>query len=167
MPNNADQNIAAKRLRELLDYNPESGILTWRVAASAKAPAGAVAGGPDSSGYTKIGLLGRDYRAQRLAWLHHYGEWPKGQVDHIDGNPANNAIANLRDVPQTMNQQNQRKAHAHNSHGFMGVSRLGKKWQARIKVGAERLYLGVFATPEHAHAVYLDAKRRLHVGCTI
>ncbi len=167
MTNNTDQQITAKRLRELLDYNPETGRMTWRVAASTKAPAGAVAGGPDSSGYTKIGLLGRDYRAQRLAWMHHYGEWPKGQVDHIDGNPANNAIANLRDVPQTLNQQNQRKAHAHNSHGFMGVSRLGKKWQARIKVGADRMYLGVFTTPEDAHAVYLDAKRRLHVGCTI
>ena len=161
------QNITAQRLRELLAYSPATGSLTWRVTASTKAPAGAVAGGPDSSGYTKIGLLGRDYRAQRLAWLHHYGEWPAGQVDHIDGNPANNSIANLRDVPQALNQQNQRKAHAHNSHGFMGVSRLGKKWQARIKVGADRLYLGVFAAPEDAHAVYLAAKRRLHAGCTI
>lgn len=162
-----NENLTAQQLRERLDYNHQTGELTWRVNASSKARIGDVAGGPDSSGYVKIGLFGRDYRAQRLAWLHFYGEWPAGQVDHIDGNPTNNAIANLRDVEQAVNQQNQRRAHASSSHGFLGVSRLGKKWRACIKVGAERMYLGVFGSPEEAHAVYLDAKRRMHTGCTI
>ena len=163
----AAADLTAARLRELLDYCAETGRFTWRVRSSAKAPAGAVAGGPDSSGYTKIGIAGHDYRAHRLAWLHVHGKWPEGQLDHIDGNPGNNAIDNLRDVSQFVNQQNQRKAHADSTHGLMGVSRRKTGWIARINIDGAHRYLGIFKTPEAAHDAYMSVKRTQHRGCTI
>jgi hypothetical protein len=67
-----------------------------------------------------------------------------------------------------MNQQNQRKARLDNKSGFLGVGRIGKRWQARISYpGGKDTYLGLFDTPELAHAAYLEAKRRLHPGGTI
>lgn len=158
--------LTAERLRELLNYDPETGLFTWRVT-RAKGKKGAVAGGRDDLGYVKIGIDGGDYRGQRLAWLHYYGEWPARQVDHIDGNPENNAIANLRDVDTSLNQQNIRKAKSTNKSGLIGVSRKAKCSIARINVDGEVRYLGAFKTDAEAHAVYLDAKRRFHPGCTI
>lgn len=158
--------LTADRLRELLDYNPETGLLTWRVT-RAKGKKGAVAGGRDALGYVKIGIDGSDYRGHRLAWLHYYGEWPRDMLDHIDGDVTNNAIVNLRDVDTSVNQQNQRKAQRTNKSGLIGVSRKEKCSVARIKVGGEVRYLGAFGTDEEAHAAYLNAKRQLHAGCTI
>lgn len=159
----AKTDLTAQRLRELLDYNPDTGVFRWRNPRG-KAVNKPSAGSSDSSGYTKIGIAGRDYRAHRLVWLYVHGVWPDGQVDHMDGNPGNNAIGNLRDVPQTVNQHNQRTAHTNNGHGFMGASRNGKKWKARILVDGVRRYLGVFDTPEAAHTAYLSAKRDQHSG---
>ena len=92
---------------------------------------------------------------------------PAVRVDHIDGNRANNAIANLRDVTRSVNHQNLRRARSDSAHGFLGVSPFFGKWKARITVNRVFQHLGVFDTPEEAHAAYLEAKRRLHVGCTI
>lgn len=151
--------LTAQRLRELLDYSPDTGLFTWRKRGGPKAPVGSVAGGPDSNGYVKIGIDGEDYRAQRLAWLHYYGEWPKLDVGHLDGRIDNNAISNLRDLPQAVVQQGQRKAHADSLHGFLGVTKRKTKWMARISIDRVVYYLGVFTTPEEAHRAYLDAKR--------
>lgn len=158
--------LSAKRLREILDYNPETGVFTWRVRAGSRMP-GTIAGSPDDLGYIKIAIRKKDYRAHRLAWLYVYGEWPADMVDHIDGNPGNNAITNLRDVSTVVNQQNLRKAKSTNKSGLIGVSRKAKCSTARIKVGGKVLFLGCFKTDEEAHAAYLEAKRLLHSGCTI
>lgn len=158
--------LTAEVLRSVLDYNPETGVFTWRVKAGVRMP-GTIAGSPDSLGYIKIAFRKKDYRAHRLAWLYVYGEWPADMVDHIDGNPANNAIANLRDVSTVVNQQNHRKAKRTNKSGLLGVSRKAKCSTARIKVGDKVIFLGCFKTDEEAHAAYLEAKRLLHAGCTI
>lgn len=151
--------LTAQRVRELLDYSPETGIFVWRSKASSKAPAGSVAGCKDSGGYLKIGIDGKDYRAQRLAWLHYYGEWPKWDVGYVDGCIDNNAISNLRDFPQAIVQQGQRKAHADSLHGFQGVSKRRTGWIARININRVHHYLGIYPTPEEAHRAYLAAKR--------
>lgn len=156
MPKNE---LTAQRLRDLLDYSPETGFFVWRKRSGPKAPAGAVAGTRDSNGYVKIGIDGEDYRAQRLAWLHYYGEWPKQDVGHLDGHIDNNAISNLRDLPQAVVQQGQRKAHADSLHGFQGVSKRKTGWIARININCVHHYLGLFPTAEEAHRAYLDAKR--------
>jgi hypothetical protein len=165
----AAADLTAQRLRELLDYNPDTGTFTWRVDRHVRAKAGDQAGGLDISlGYWKIGIDGKGYRGHRLAWLHVHGEWPKWQIDHINGVRSDNRIVNLRDVPPLLNKQN-RVGPSKAASGFRGVSKMTgcRGWRAEIKVKYKGIHLGIFDTPEEAHAAYLDAKRKLHDGCTI
>lgn len=113
------------------------------------------------------------YKAHRVAWALHYGEWPKGAIDHINGDGADNRIANLRDVDTRTNQQNQRRAKSNNSTGWLGVYFAPKGYRRkRFRAGIARgdgtyWTIGYFATAEEAHAAYVEAKRKLHAGCTI
>lgn len=163
----AANSLTAARLRELLHYDPDTGVFTNRIKRSRKTVPGAVAGCL-TVGRIAIRLDGVLHLAHRLAWLYMTGEWPKMEVDHRDGDASNNRWASLRDVPHQVNIQNQRRPRADNGTGFLGVSRRGDKFLAQIadKDGG-RPRIGEFATPEEAHAAYLEAKRRLHAGCTI
>jgi hypothetical protein len=161
--------LTAQRLREVFDYNPETGLFT-RLTSRGPAKAGELLGAKSNSrGYCLIGIDYEQYGAHRLAWLHVHGEWPKHFIDHIDGNPLNNRIANLRDVPHGTNMENQRQARRDNkATGLLGVKvRMAGRFQARIQVSGETRYLGTFNTPEEAHQAYLAGKRQLHEGCTI
>ena len=162
----ASEIVSAQRLREVLHYCPETGVFTWRVSTS-NVKGGDVAGYKRPDGRIDIRVLDGLHKAHRLAWLYVHGAWPAGQIDHIDGCPSNNALANLRDVSPSVNQQNQRRPRSHNTQGFLGVSRNGKGWMARIVVDGKVRHLGTFQTPESAHIAYLETKRRLHDGCTI
>lgn len=167
----AKSDLTASRLREVLDYNPLTGQFFWRVFRSGRALAGQQAARePKCHGYSAIFVDGYLYAAHRLAWLHVTGEWPKGLIDHRDGNKANNVFSNLRDVSFNANMENRRKAHSNNRSGLLGVSIQNKgrrRFQARIQVNKRLMSLGYFKTAEEAHAAYLEAKRRLHEGCTI
>ena len=90
------------------------------------------------------------------------GEMPRGDVDHIDGDRANNIWANLRDVSHKANLQNRHGAQKNNKSGFLGVHKRGKKWAASIAVNGRSVSLGRYPTPEDAHHAYLGAKRLLH-----
>lgn len=159
--------ITQKRLRELLSYDPDTGVFQW-LFSRGTARAGAVAGSADSYGYLQTKIDRRCYLNHRLAWLYVHGEWPTRQIDHINGKRTDNRLANLRIVSASVNQQNHRVARVDNKCGLLGVSSSGKRWQARIShPGGKDAYLGLFDTPELAHAAYLEAKRRLHPGCTI
>jgi hypothetical protein len=159
--------LEAARLREVIDYEPETGVLRWRVDRANRVRAGDLAGSAHVRGYWRIGIDGRDYLAHRLAWFHFHGTWPADRIDHVNGDRADNRIANLRSVSNSINQQNQRAARANNSVGLLGVSPNGKKWSAEIKLNGRRTCLGTFPTPELAHAAYVSAKRAMHLGCTI
>lgn len=165
----AKANVTAQRLRELLHYDPETGVFTWRVRLSNRVKVGGVAGTVNTWGRAQIAIARNFYYAHRLAWLHIHGEWPAQEIDHIDGDPLNNRIANLRDVGRVTNQQNLRKAAQRNRAGMLGALWHGqnKAWRARIMVDGKSISLGCFKTPEEAHAAYIEAKRRLHKGCTI
>jgi hypothetical protein len=168
----AKADITAQRLRELLDYNPETGIFTRLAHRCAAAPAGSIAGYLNPDGYTWFMVDRETYLAHRLAWLYMTGNWPAGLIDHINGVKTDNRIENLRDVSMSVNKQNARKARSdcRNSGGLAGAyldRRYGGKWFSNITVSGRRKHLGYFDTPEEAHAAYLEAKRRLHAGCTI
>lgn len=154
----------------VLRYDPCTGMFTWAVNRRGGAKAGDVAGTTKAGGYVQINVLGRLHYAHRLAWLFSSGSWPVGHIDHIDGNPANNAIANLRDVSAELNQQNQRRAHRSNrSSGMQGVSfdaRTGR-WLAKISLKNRTKNLGRHDTPELAHQAYVAAKRAMHEGNTL
>jgi hypothetical protein len=162
--------LTAHRLRELLVYDGETGVFAWRASRGAGANVGAVAG-TLHQGYRKIRVDGVKHFAHRLAWLHVHGEWPAGEIDHVNGDKLDNRIANLRDVTRSTNKQNMREARADSASGFLGVlfRKTAKRnpYAASIMVEGRRKHLGQFPTPDAAHAVYVNAKRQLHAGCTI
>lgn len=157
--------ITAETFRALLDYEPDTGIFRWRVSRR-RIQMGAVAGSPNKDGYIRIMVNGMEFAAHRLAWLYVYGVMPQDQIDHLNGDKADNRIANLRDVPHCMNQQNQTRPPKNSTSGFRGVAwhKRDKRWQARIKVNGREQYIGYFETAEAAHAAYLAAKLQLHPG---
>jgi hypothetical protein len=159
--------ITAERLREILSYSEETGVFTRLQRTSTRIHVGDVAGSLDANGYIIIYADNRPYKAHRLAWLHVHGVWPDNQIDHIDGCRSNNALANLRDVTRSVNAQNKRCAPSHSTHGFMGVTRNKKRWQAKIRLNGVLHHIGLYETPEQAHAAYIATKRQLHEGCTI
>lgn len=151
-------------LRRVLSYSPETGIFRWlkrtpdmfaddsamtpiaRCAVWNKRWAGKEAFTSDKGGGRKVTpVFGRLILAHRAAWAMYYGEWPKGQIDHISGDPSDNRISNLRDVSQTINAQNM-PLRRDNSTGVPGVVKHNGRFRARIS----RRYLGVFAKFEDA-----------------
>jgi hypothetical protein len=156
----------AEQVRAVLDYNPETGEMHWkhsRLGVTAGKRAGAV----KKDGRRDIMVLRYRTKTARVAWLLMTGEWPEGQVDHISGDPSDDRFVNLRDVPPAWNAQNRVKAQRSNKNGSMGAGCHKDKFQARLRVQGRNLHLGTFSTPEEASAAYLEAKRRLHPGCTI
>ena len=125
--------------------------------------AGKEAGCLSNSGYRLISINNRLMKGHRLAWLIVYGHWPDGVIDHIDGNPSNNKIDNLRCVEQSLNMRNQKRNRA-NKSGFKGVSFFSRdqRWMACIKVDKRTRYLGYFDTPEEAHEAYQRASQKYH-----
>lgn len=153
--------LTAEVLRKTLWYSPDTGRFVWLKSTGA-ARSGVEAGGVSSTGYVRIALFGRRYQAHQLAWLHYYGEWP-GELDHINGDKADNRIANLRKSLRDENLQNQRKAHGNNKAGILGVSLTKRgRFVVMIQSGGKRKYLGSYATAEEAEAAYLKAKRDTH-----
>lgn len=164
--------LTAERLREVLHYDPETGVFTWAISPSRRAPVGSVAGTLNKRwGYVYISIGSKLYRACRLAWLWVHGVWPDGDVDHKNGVRNDDRVSNLRDVSRGVNMQNQRIAKTNNKSGFLGVSRARgareRPWFSRIKSDGKVKPLGYYATPEEAHQAYLAAKRKMHEGCTI
>ncbi|EJO31270.1 hypothetical protein QWC_12623 [Achromobacter marplatensis] len=102
----------------------------------------------------------------RLAWLYHYGQWPKGQIDHIDGDRQNNRLHNLRDVSVAKNQQNRIRPTRRNTTGFIGVSFDASRglFVAKISIAGKKKFLGRFHTALRAHVEYLNAKKEFHPG---
>lgn len=166
----AKADLTAQRLRELFDYNSETGLFT-RLTSRGGFFAGEVLGEKPNheNGYFRIAIDQRNYFGHRLAWLHHFGEWPRQEIDHIDGNRMNNCIANLRDVPRAVNAQNLKRAKSNNkSSGLLGVTKHADGgFQARAKLAKTFYSFGLYDTPEEAHQAYLAAKRLIHPGCTI
>lgn len=162
----AKTDLTAQRLREVLHYDPETGIFTWRNA-SKGTKALAIAGMVRQDGYRIICIDQRRYRAHWLAWLYVTSSWPNTFIDHKDGLPDNNRIENLRQATPQLNAENQRRARRDSKSGLLGASPHQGKWTAHITVAKRHIYLGIFDTACEAHAAYIEAKRRLHLGCTI
>lgn len=113
-----------------------------------------------STGYREGAIFRRTFKAHRVAWLLFHGRWPEGQIDHINGNRADNRICNLRDVTQTENNRNQTIS-LHNSSGFCGVfwHQRQRKWCARVGVSGKQVHLGSFDSFDEA----VSARQRANV----
>jgi hypothetical protein len=153
--------ITQTRLRELLEYAPETGEFIWKVS-HPRAAVGAVAGAADHYGYIVIRLDTRLYKAHRLAWLYVHGEWPQQNIDHINRIKNDNRMANLRLADQSANMHNV-GVRVNSKSGVAGVTWRAdrKKWNARIKVGYKNFNLGLFDDVAAAIAARRSAETRL------
>ena len=132
---------AIEILRKKIIYDPESGILRSR---SRKKP-------PliDSNGYVRVGIDGQRYAGHRVAWALHYNEQPDPnlEIDHINGNRADNRISNLRLVTQEQNLRNKTK-YKNCKHGYPGIlfEKDGREkcWRAQIAMNGTIAKLGAF-----------------------
>jgi hypothetical protein len=155
--------ITAERLRELLAYDPETGVFTWLVARSNHIKVGDIAGWLNGEeGYTRIKVDGHPYMAHRLAWLHVTGSWPVTQIDHVNCTRDDNRWTNLREATQSQNAANVRIRGKTKASGFKGVHRHGRRWKAVITKDGRNTSLGYFDAPEEAHAAYVKAAREYH-----
>lgn len=145
--------LTQERLKELLHYNLDTGIFTWKARRSQRAEKGSVAGSKHTKGYVIIGIDRKLYRAHRLAFLYVNGAMPDDQVDHINHVRDYNAWANLRESTGKENSCNQ-SMRCTNTSGVMGVSwyKLRSKWLAIIQAEGKSLNLGYFNKKEDAIA---------------
>lgn len=157
--------ISQQRLKELLRYDPSTGVFTWLVRSATHIHVGDVAGGMKPDGYVQITVCGVLYRAHRLAWFWMTGEWPADKIDHKNRIRNDNQWINLRSATSSINNQNRTPGKC--LTGFQGVTKNWNRFVAAVKVGGKRLHIGTYPTPELAHSAYLKAKRQLHPGCTI
>ncbi|MDE2105453.1 MAG: HNH endonuclease [Patescibacteria group bacterium] len=160
--------LTAEFVRSILVYNSTDGIFTWKARSdtkdrAAKAWNGKPAGGKSNNKYISIKINGVLYKAHRLAWLYMTGEWPKYEIDHINGEPGDNRINNLREAKRTENSYN-RGAQKDNTSGHKGVSfyKPYKKWRATIAADGKWRHLGYFESIEDAKAAYAKASSYLH-----
>ena len=159
--------ITAEQAAEFMAYDPETGALSWKKKPNRNVRLSDPVGSMMPRGYIQVSLLGTKYLAHRIAWLLYYGEWPENLIDHINGDRADNRIANIRDVTQDVNMQNLRGPTALNKVGLLGVRKKRKKFQAQIRLHGATTHIGTFATPEEAHQAYIAVKRKAHKGCTL
>jgi hypothetical protein len=138
------KDITVDEVREAFDYNEETGELIWKIKPCKKVGIGVVAGSYDKNGYRRLGYKSKNYFIHRLVWAYVHGKFPPNDIDHIDGNPANNKIGNLRAVSHEENLKNS-KLHKNNTSGVAGVSKyksLG--WIACIGISGKKVHLGCF-----------------------
>lgn len=145
--------LTQDRLKELLTYDPVTGEFRW-LKKRRGVRSGEIAGNC-SDGYRRIRIDRLEYKAHRLAWLYVRGQWPGDDIDHINGDPGDNRLCNLREANHAQNMANQRRR-KDNTSGRKGVARSAAKrprWRAHFR----GRYLGSFATEDDAHAAYKKA----------
>ncbi|WP_422383304.1 HNH endonuclease [Roseibium album] len=164
--------LTADIIRELLVYDPNTGTLWWKERDSKwfKTKSSWKSWNTEFAGteaftalrdYNRMHgrILEKNYAKHRICWLHYYGSWPLGLIDHIDGNPSNNRIENLRDVDAVGNGRNQKRRNT-NKSGQMGVcpTKDGEQWRAYITVKGKQIYLGHFRNKDRAIAARKSAE---------
>jgi hypothetical protein len=171
--------VTAEYVRQILDYDPETGEFRWKPRSPNMFSDGKHAAthtcakwnsiyaghlaGRVCRGYWQIGIGGRRYQSHRLAWLYVTGQDAPDEIDHIDGNPSNNRFANLRQATHAENLRN-RGSQSNSTSGIKGVTwdRAREKWRAEITNGVTRIFIGRFDTKEDAASAYARAALDVH-----
>lgn len=142
-----DMNLTSEKIKEIFDYDSETGQLFWKVKPGlrARVNVGDVTGSLNRHGYLQSQVCGRSYKTHRLIFTWCHGRWPTDQIDHINGVKTDNRISNLREVTPSENLKNQ-KLRKNNKSGCIGVSwnKRDRKWVSQIKADGKRIYLGLF-----------------------
>ena len=155
--------LTQERLRELFSYDMETGFLTRLIRVSPNARVGQRAGTLNENGYRAVNVDKKLYLEHRIVWFYMMGEWPKDQIDHINGIKSDNRLCNLREATNQENHQNQRKSRTRNKSGLLGViSEKNRRYRSAITVKGEIIRLGNFDTAMEAQNAYLEAKKIYH-----
>jgi hypothetical protein len=164
---NNRRNFSADQLREIVEYNPDTGVFRWLPRSSPPAfnanyagkEAGSIFLNESGRKYKVIQIYGQRYGAHRLAYIYMTGKWPNEYIDHVDGDSLNNVWSNLRPANAAQNSANA-KRYRSNTSGLKGVSYAARHGKWRAAYG--RVWLGNFATKEEAHEAYMTKARELH-----
>lgn len=158
-----DKELTVDRLREMLSYDPETGVFRWKVSPRNRTLPGDIAGYINDGGYVLCIVDQQRVRLHRAAWAITNGEWPAGQIDHINGIRNDNRMCNLRIASASQNMQNT-SLRSDNSTGVKGVHFRADtgKYQSRINVDGKTLYLGCFDAIEDAKNARIEAEVKLH-----
>jgi hypothetical protein len=146
------------RLKELLEYDPDTGIFIWRKN-KGSIKSGTIAGGKTCNGYITICIDGNAVLAHRLAWFYCFKEWPDKGIDHINRNGLDNRLDNLREADQTLNNYNT-NIRKDNTTGYKGVYIHGSGFRARVTNKNKNYNLGTFETIEEAAAKVKEFKEK-------
>ncbi|MEO4015523.1 HNH endonuclease [Pseudomonas rossensis] len=151
--------ISQARLKELLHYDPESGVFTWKVGRS-RTRAGSIVATKDRKGYLKVMIDKKTHYLARLAFLYMDGQEPAVFVDHINGVRADNRWRNLREASVIENARNQR-LHSTNTSGLPGVTwdKRGQ-WRAYAGLKSKYIFIGRFDVLLDAAAARKSFERR-------
>ena len=150
--------ITQKKLKEIVSYNRETGLFTWKRRSANKSFnsrfCGRIAGSKNSYGYVQISILGENHLAHRLALLFETGSIPE-EVDHKNNIKHDNSFLNLRTATRTANNAN-KKTYKNNKSGFKGVywSKAARKWVSQITINKKSTYLGLFENAKDAAKAY-------------
>lgn len=155
--------LTQARLKELLHYDPETGVFTWVAVVGSARPGDPASTSVNHHGYKLLRAGKRRYAQHRLAWLYMTGEWPRAQVGHRNGMRSDNRWQNLREATDAQNRQNMAKKRGTKS-ALQGVTWWPRDrcWMSRITVNYRGHFLGYYTTEAEAHQAYLAAKSRLH-----
>ena len=155
--------ITHKRLLELVEYNPDSGDILSRIDRGSRCKKGKVLGTKNATGHIVLQLDKRMYLAHRLAWFYCFKEWPIGIIDHIDRDPSNNRLDNLREATKATNNYNS-KLYNTNTTGIKGAffDCRRNKYYSQIVFNGKKTWLGYFNTSEEAGSAYAVAAKNLH-----
>jgi len=160
-----DPNVSHDEIKRRFVYDPVNGKLNYRIAPpnQPQSLVGTEAGYIRDCKYgkyrvVKIGKVA--VYAHRLIWFYIFGEWPKGQIDHHNGNKLDNRVVNFRVSTQSQNKSNSKKPRS-NTSGYKGVVKCGLRWKAQITHQQKVIYLGLYDTREAAHEAYVAAANEL------
>ncbi len=139
------KNLTQERLKELLHYDPETGVFIWIKTLSNRIGNGEVAGTVNNVGYRIISIDYSFYLASRLAWFYVEGYWPEYEIDHKDRIRHNDKWENLRHVSHQCNMRNC-KIQRNNTSGITGVwwDEKCQKWRVRIMISGKHFHIGYF-----------------------
>ena len=146
-------------LKEKINYDPITGIFKWIIKPSKRIKIGSVAGN-STSRYHKIEIDNVQYLSHRLAWLYVYGYFPINNIDHINHNPFDNRIENLREVTLQENQKNRSK-NKNNTSGVTGIYWIEsrKRWRVSISNAGKNNFIGNFKIKEDA----IEARKQAEI----
>lgn len=151
------ERLSPDEVRAMFAYDPGTGELTRKDRGHGIRP-GRVTAGKNREGYRIVNIKDRLYLTHRLVWVVVHGEWPAADLDHANGDRADNRIANLREATRSLNNANAKRPR-HNTSGYKGViwHAAARKWMAQIKYDKKNHYLGLYEDPVLAHAAYVKA----------